>query len=98
MLAYCEREGIGFIPWFPLAAGALTAPGGSISRIAAGLGLTTSQLALAWLLWRSPVMLPIPGTSRVQHLEENVLAALATLSQRHIADLEQATLPADERD
>lgn len=79
VLDYCEREGIGFIPWFPLAAGALAAPGGELDRIASRLGATTSQLALAWLLRRSPVMLPIPGTSRVSHLEENIAAALVRL-------------------
>jgi pyridoxine 4-dehydrogenase len=72
---YCEQEGIGFIPWFPLAAGALSAPGGALDRTAEGLGITRSQLALAWLLWRSPVMLPIPGTASVSHLEENFGAA-----------------------
>lgn len=72
VLAYCERENIGFIPWFPLGAGELAAPGGKLARTAGEMKMTTSQLALAWLLWRSPVMLPIPGTSRVNHLEENV--------------------------
>ncbi|MGB6683474.1 MAG: aldo/keto reductase, partial [Candidatus Acidiferrum sp.] len=75
VLEYCEHEGIGFIPWFPLGAGQLSAPGGKLARTAADMKITTSQLALAWLLWRSPVMLPIPGTSRVNHLEENVAAA-----------------------
>ncbi|MHB8503350.1 MAG: aldo/keto reductase [Candidatus Acidiferrales bacterium] len=72
VLEYCERESIAFIPWFPLGAGELAAPGGKLARTAAEMKITTSQLALAWLLWRSPVMLPIPGTSRVTHLEENV--------------------------
>ncbi|MGC1616743.1 MAG: aldo/keto reductase [Candidatus Acidiferrum sp.] len=75
VLEYCERESIGFIPWFPLGAGELAAPGGKLSRTASDMKMTTSQLALAWLLWRSPVMLPIPGTSRVSHLEENVATA-----------------------
>jgi pyridoxine 4-dehydrogenase len=75
VLEYCEHEKIGFIPWFPLAAGELSAPGSKLARTAAELKITTSQLALAWLLWRSPVMLPIPGTSHVNHLEENVAAA-----------------------
>lgn len=75
VLEYCEKENIGFIPWFPLGAGNLAAPGGKLARTAAELKISTSQLALAWLLWRSPVMLPIPGTSRVDHLEENVAAA-----------------------
>ena len=72
---YCEGANIGFIPWFPLASGKLSGAGSVLARSAAQLKITTSQLALAWLLWRSPVMLPIPGTSRVEHLEENVAAA-----------------------
>jgi aryl-alcohol dehydrogenase-like predicted oxidoreductase len=91
VLIHCEREGLGFIPWYPLAAGALTAPGSEISRIAARLHLTTSQLALAWLLRRSPVIIPIPGTSRVRHLEENVAAASAVLDDRDVQELEDAS-------
>ena len=72
---HCEAEGIAFIPWFPLAAGPLAREGGPVDRIARRLGATPGQVALAWLLRRSPVMLPIPGTSRVAHLEENVAAA-----------------------
>ncbi len=75
VLEYCEQENIGFIPWFPLGAGELAAPGGKLARTAAEMKITTSQLALAWLLWRSPVMLPIPGTSSVNHLDENVASA-----------------------
>ena len=90
VLDYCERNGIGFIPWYPLAAGALLAPGGPIERLAARLGCTTAQLALAWLLRRSPVMLPIPGTSRVGHLEENVAAASLVLDDQQWADLAHA--------
>jgi pyridoxine 4-dehydrogenase len=75
VLEYCEHENIAFIPWFPLGAGELSAPGGKLARTAGELKITTSQLALAWLLWRSPVMLPIPGTSRVSHLEENEATA-----------------------
>jgi pyridoxine 4-dehydrogenase len=71
VLEYCAGESIGFIPWFPLAAGRLSRPD-KAAGIAEQLNATPSQLALAWLLWRSPVMLPIPGTSRVDHLEENV--------------------------
>jgi aryl-alcohol dehydrogenase-like predicted oxidoreductase len=89
VLNYCEREKIGFIPWYPLAAGALTAPGGPVTRIAARLGLTTPQLAIAWLLLRSPVMLPIPGTSRVRHLEENIAAASAKIDGRTSQELSQ---------
>src|SRR5271168_2548986 len=72
---YCERANIGFIPWFPLAAGDVSAAGSTLESAAGKLKATPSQLALAWLLWRSPVILPIPGTSRVEHLEENVAAA-----------------------
>jgi len=72
---YCQRENIAFIPWFPLAAGDVSAAGTDLERTAAKLKTTPSQLALKWLLWRSPVILPIPGTSRVDHLEENVAAA-----------------------
>src|SRR5579863_759674 len=75
VLEFCERERIAFIPWFPLAAGRLSGRDSSIQRVAAQLKVTPSQVALAWLLARSPVMLPIPGTSKVQHLEENVAAA-----------------------
>jgi aryl-alcohol dehydrogenase-like predicted oxidoreductase len=75
VVEYCEQEGIGFIPWFPLAAGRLSGPASRVSRVAAELKVTPSQLALAWLLARSRVILPIPGTSRVSHLEENVAAA-----------------------
>lgn len=75
VLQYCEQHKIGFIPWFPLAAGKLSGPESAVARIATEHKATPSQIALAWLLWRSPVMLPIPGTSNVQHLEENVGAA-----------------------
>ena len=75
VLEYCEREKMGFIPWFPLAAGRISGPDSPIGRIAAQWKATPSQVALAWLLARSPVMLPIPGTSKVEHLEENVKAA-----------------------
>lgn len=87
VLAYCERERIGFIPWYPLDAGSLAAPGGLVQRIAARQGVRTTQVALAWLLARSPVMLPIPGTSRVAHLEENVAAALVRLDPDDIRAL-----------
>jgi pyridoxine 4-dehydrogenase len=75
VLEYCEKEKLGFIPWFPLAAGRVSSADSPISRIAARWNATPSQIALAWLLARSPVMLPIPGTSKVKHLEENVAAA-----------------------
>ncbi|HJT92750.1 MAG TPA: aldo/keto reductase, partial [Mycobacterium sp.] len=80
LLDKVTQEGIGFIPWFPLAAGPLAGPGGPLQRIADDHHATPSQLALAWLLKRSPVMLPIPGTSKVAHLEENVAAAEIELS------------------
>lgn len=83
-------EGIGFIPWFPLAAGPLAAPDGPLQRIADDHGATPSQLALAWLLKRSPVVLPIPGTSSVAHLEENVAAAQITLSDDEFETLSRA--------
>ena len=94
VLEYCERAGIGFIPWFPLAAGRLTAPGSAIASTAAKLKITTSQLALAWLLWRSPVMLPIPGTSKVKHLEENVAAAALKIDGAKLRELGQSFLAA----
>jgi len=75
VLDYCEREGIGFIPWFPVAAGELARPGGLLDEIARDHDATHAQLALAWLLRRSPVLLPIPGTGSVEHLEENCAAA-----------------------
>ena len=75
VLDYCEQQGIGFIPWYPLSAGALASDDGELATMAKRLGATRAQAALAWLLHRSPVMLPIPGTSRVAHLEENAAAA-----------------------
>ena len=74
VLAYCEKHRIGFIPWFPLAAGDLAKPGSILDGITKADGAQPSQIALAWVLKRSPVMLPIPGTSKVAHLEENVAA------------------------
>jgi pyridoxine 4-dehydrogenase len=90
VLDACEEKGIGFIPWFPLAAGPLAAPGGPLQRIADDHHATPSQLALAWLLKRSPVMLPIPGTSKVAHLEENVAAAQIELSDEEFDTLSKA--------
>jgi aryl-alcohol dehydrogenase-like predicted oxidoreductase len=75
VLEYCEQQKLGFIPWFPLAAGKLSGANSPINRLATQWKATPSQIALAWLLSRTPVMLPIPGTSRVEHLEENVAAA-----------------------
>ena len=80
VLEYCEREGIGFIPWFPVASGELAKPGGLLDEIAADHDATHAQLALSWLLRRSPVMLPIPGTGSVEHLEENCAAGTVVLT------------------
>jgi aryl-alcohol dehydrogenase-like predicted oxidoreductase len=88
VLSHCEKNGIGFIPWYPLAAGSLAAPGGLLSVIAERLGATPSQVALAWVLKRSPVMLPIPGTSSVKHLEENTAAAQIELSDEDFSELD----------
>jgi aryl-alcohol dehydrogenase-like predicted oxidoreductase len=90
VLEYCEREGIAFIPWFPVAAGKLAQPGGKLDAMATQHGATVSQLSLAWLLHRSPVILPIPGTSSVEHLEENVKAQDVSLSDAEWAELEAA--------
>ena len=83
----CEREGIAFIPWFPLATGELARPGGDLDEIATRYEATPAQVALAWLLARSPVMLPIAGTSSVEHLEENVAATGLRLSDEEVATL-----------
>ena len=80
LLDHAAKHGIGFIPWFPLATGGLAKEGSALTQMAKRLHATPSQLALAWLLHRSPVMLPIPGTSKVTHLEENMAAAAITLS------------------
>ena len=87
VLDYCARHGIGFIPWAPIARGALTEPGGPLDKIAQTTGATPGQVSLAWLLAVSPVMLPIPGTSKVSHLEENVGAAAVTLTAEQVAEL-----------
>jgi aryl-alcohol dehydrogenase-like predicted oxidoreductase len=97
VLAYCERQGIGFIPWFPLAAGQLAEPGGPLAEIAAAHSATPGQVALAWLLAHSPVMLPIPGTSSLEHLEENVAAADLQLTVEELARLDKAGARADHR-
>jgi pyridoxine 4-dehydrogenase len=90
VLRYSEENGIGFIPWAPISAGELARPGGPLDEAAKRLGATTSQVALAWLLRRSPVMMPIPGTGSVQHLEENMAAAGITLDDDTYAELEAA--------
>ncbi|MFE2597383.1 aldo/keto reductase [Streptomyces sp. NPDC001840] len=90
VLTYAEERGMGFIPWFPLATGELAGSGGPLDRIADELGATPSQLALAWLLKRSPNMLPIPGTSSVAHLEDNLAAARLTLTDKQFDALSDA--------
>jgi pyridoxine 4-dehydrogenase len=89
VLDYCERENIAFIPWFPLAAGRLSQPGSGLDQIAQRHNATPSQIALAWVLKRSPVMLPIPGTGKVKHLEENTAAAQLQLSDEDFNTLDQ---------
>jgi aryl-alcohol dehydrogenase-like predicted oxidoreductase len=90
VLDFCEREGIAFIPWYPLGAGRLTREGTVLDRVAKKLGATGAQVALAWVLQRSRVMLPIPGTSRVSHLEENVAAASLQLDDDDFRELDDA--------
>lgn len=90
VLQYCEKNRLGFIPWFPVAAGKLVAPGGPLEASAKRYNVTVAQLSIAWLLQRSPAMLPIPGTSSVKHLEENVAAADVKLSKQEWEEIEQA--------
>ena len=88
VLEYCEKHGLAFIPWFPVAAGKLAQPGGKLDAIAKRHGTTIAQLSIAWLLHRSPVMLPIPGTSSVTHLEENLKAAEIFFSDAELKEIE----------
>jgi len=97
VLGYCTLEGIGFIPWFPVAAGDLAKPGSVLQRAAGRLGVTTSQIALAWLLHKSSVMLPIPGTSKVKHLEENMASAALHLDQSTMGELDALAGTAEAR-
>ena len=90
LLEHVEAEGVAFIPWFPLATGQLARSGGPLDQLAKEHDATPSQLALAWLLHRSPVMLPIPGTSKVAHLEDNVAAAEIDLSEEQVQALSSA--------
>jgi aryl-alcohol dehydrogenase-like predicted oxidoreductase len=90
VLQYCEKNNLAFIPWFPVAAGKLAKPGGKLDELAKRHGATVSQLSIAWLLHRSPVMLPIPGTSSVAHLEENMKAADISLSDAEMQEIEAA--------
>jgi pyridoxine 4-dehydrogenase len=91
VLQYCEKHGLAFIPWFPVAAGKLARPGGKLDQVAKRHGATVSQLSLAWLLHHSPVILPIPGTSSAAHLEENMKAAELSLSADDMKAIEEAT-------
>lgn len=93
VLEYCTKNHIGFIPWFPLANGRLSRPEGPLDRVASELGTTTAQVSLAWLLRRSPVMIPIPGTSSRAHLEENCAAATMVLSDAQFDELTEARKP-----
>jgi aryl-alcohol dehydrogenase-like predicted oxidoreductase len=90
VLDYCERHSIGFIPWFPLAAGSLAKSGSILDSIAKVHNAAPSQIAVAWVLKRSSIMLPIPGTSKVPHLEENVAAVDIQLSDEEFAALDRA--------
>ena len=90
VVEYCEKNGIAFIPWAPVASGKLAQPGGVLEKAAKQHGATVSQLSVAWLLHRSEVMLPIPGTSSVEHLEENIAAASVTLSDAEWDEIEAA--------
>ncbi|HEY2985226.1 MAG TPA: aldo/keto reductase, partial [Jatrophihabitantaceae bacterium] len=87
VLDYCTEHAIGFIPWFPIASGRLARSGGAVGDVVRATGATPAQVALAWLLAISPVVLPIPGTSKVAHLEENVAAAGVTLTADQVAEL-----------
>lgn len=90
VLDYCTAQGIGFIPWYPLAAGDLIQPGALVDTIAKAHNATPGQIALAWLLKRSPIMLPIPGTSKVKHLEENMASLGITLTEEEFKALNAA--------
>ena len=89
-LEYCEKNNIAFIPWFPVAAGKLAQPGGPLDQAAKQHNATVSQLSLAWLLHRSPVIVPIPGTTSIEHLEENVKSQDVELTEQEWQDLEAA--------
>lgn len=98
VLDYCTREGIGFIPWAPVGAGELARPGGPVHRIATAHEASPSQIALSWLLARSEVILPIPGTSKVTHLEDNIAAASLRLTAQEIDELTDATASSTTRE
>jgi aryl-alcohol dehydrogenase-like predicted oxidoreductase len=90
VLEVCERDGIGFLPWYPLDVGKLASPRSALAKLATAKGATPAQLALAWLLARSPVMLPIPGTGSLEHLEENMGAAALKLTPDECRAIERA--------
>jgi pyridoxine 4-dehydrogenase len=90
---FCQQRQIGFIPWFPLASGHLTGAGSPVDQVASALGATVPQVCLAWLLRRSPVMVPIPGTSSLRHLQENIEAAEITMTDQQYAELTEARKP-----
>jgi pyridoxine 4-dehydrogenase len=90
VVTYCEKHHLGFIPWFPMAGGDMLKPGGALDTVAKRHGASVSQVALAWLLHRSPVILPIPGTSSVKHLEENTAAASLQIDAKEWAEIEKA--------
>ena len=92
VLSYCAQHGIGFIPWCPIGSGRLLTGGGVLQTVATEIGATPAQVALAWLLQRSPAMLPIPGTSRVAHAEENCAAAGIVLEPQHVKALDDAAM------
>jgi aryl-alcohol dehydrogenase-like predicted oxidoreductase len=93
LLDVCTEQGIGFIPWFPVASGQVAAPDGPLAAIAARTGHSPAQLSLAWLLQRSPVMLPIPGTKSPAHVEENCASALVELDGAAVAELDALAAP-----
>jgi len=98
VLDACEEQGLGFIPWFPVAAGPLARPDGPLGTVVARTGIPAAQLSLAWLLRRSPVMLPIPGTSSMEHLEENCAAADVVLDDVTFAELTALAAPEPDED
>ncbi len=97
VLEHCEHEELGFIPWFPVATGQLAEQDGPLAKLAGQTGATPAQLALAWLLRRSPVILPIPGTSSIAHLEENVAAASVELTQEQFDAISALAQPGPPR-
>ncbi len=97
VLSVCERDGLGFLPWFPLATGDLARPGGVLDELPRARSATPAQVALAWLLQHSPVTIPIPGTSSVEHFDENLAAAQLELSEEEIEELDGLASPAQAR-